>query len=181
MLIFCTCISFNNKSNFKKIFKRRKRFPWLYCVKSCRWRVNIKGQGHFLIFTLNLWCPSKKGVFFSDQEFSILCPKVKANHFQKMSIYPIILSITSLNCLFFFNIYSFIWIEWVLVVACWMWDLVPWPGIKHWEQGVLTTEPLGKSFKQSLNSLLKNVILYQSHHYILHRLRKNKRMSDEKE
>ena len=38
--------------------------------------------------------------------------------------------------LFFnFNIYLFIWLHWVLIVAhgifsCGMWDLVPWPGIE---------------------------------------------------
>ena len=80
---FCTCISFNNKSNFKKIFKRRQRFPWPYCVKSCRRRVNIKGQGHFLIFTLNLWCPSKKGVFFQTKSSAYYALKWKSITFRK--------------------------------------------------------------------------------------------------
>ena len=54
----------------------------------------------------------------------------------------------------FIFFYLFIWLCWVLVVACEllvhsMWNLVPWPGIEprplHWEHGVLATGPPGKS------------------------------------
>ena len=64
---------------------------------------------------------------------------------------------------FFFNIYLFIWLCCVLVVArgifvaecaifsCGTWDLVPWPGIEPGPPAlgarVLTTGPPGKSLK----------------------------------
>ena len=48
---------------------------------------------------------------------------------------------------FFFNIYLFIWLHGVLVVACGIWlpDQESNPGLLHWEFGVLATGPPGTS------------------------------------
>ena len=69
---------------------------------------------------------------------------------------------------FFLNIYFylFLWLCWVLVVACkifscgmWtlscgMWDLVPWPGNEtgHWGCRVLATGPPGRSLQDSFQT-----------------------------
>ena len=46
------------------------------------------------------------------------------------------------------NIYLFIWLCWVLVVACGIWfpDQGWDPGTLHWKRGVWATGPPGKSF-----------------------------------
>ena len=74
----------------KKIFfKEKKKISMALLCKILQRKGEYQRQGHFLIFTLNLWCPSKKGdFFFQTKSSAYYALKWKSITFRKCQSIP---------------------------------------------------------------------------------------------